>query len=590
MSSPDATAAKPGESPEEIPLKRVIGQRVLLIFIVGDILGAGIYALVGEVGAEVGGAIWASFTAALVLAVLTAFAYAELVTKYPQAAGTALYVDRAFGIPFLTFMVAFAVMASGITSASTLSRAFAGDYFSQFLDLPLLLVALLFIAVVAAINLRGISESVRVNVVLTIVEVAGLALIVLIGAVALGQGDADFGRNFEFREGESVVFAIAGGAALAFYALIGFEDAVNVAEETRDPSRVFPRALFGGLAIAGVIYLLVTLTASMVVPTGTLADSDGPLLEVVRLGPLDIPEKLFAFIALLAVANGALINMIMASRLVYGMARRAGAAAGLRPRAGGAAHAARGDRRDHPAGRHPHLDGGPEHAGRHHRAPAPARVRDRERERAGAQARRGATRPLQGTGGATRARGRRVGGPDRGHAARRPRGGAARGPAAAARRGALRGEPGGHEGDGVVNRIVLACVAGQDQPWLAEAAAELARELEATVSVVAVDDAESQRFEARPRDELIEAARDTAGRLAGLLAERGVGADTHVRAGRGAGPVIAFADEVEADLIVVGAAGRDTGVVGRLLGSLPIELVKEAGRQVLVVTDPGGRS
>ena len=322
MSSPDATATKPGESPEEIPLKRVIGQRVLLIFIVGDILGAGIYALVGEVGAEVGGAIWASFTAALVLAVLTAFAYAELVTKYPQAAGTALYVDRAFGIPFLTFMVAFAVMASGITSASTLSRAFAGDYFSQFVDLPLLLVALLFIAVVAAINLRGISESVRVNVVLTIVEVAGLALIVLIGAVALGQGDADFGRNFEFREGESVVFAIAGGAALAFYALIGFEDAVNVAEETRDPSRVFPRALFGGLAIAGVIYLLVTLTASMVVPTGTLADSDGPLLEVVRLGPLDIPEKLFAFIALLAVANGALINMIMASRLVYGMARR----------------------------------------------------------------------------------------------------------------------------------------------------------------------------------------------------------------------------------------------------------------------------
>ncbi len=322
MPSPDATATKPGESPEEIPLKRVIGQRVLLIFIVGDILGAGIYALVGEVGAEVGGAIWASFTAALVLAVLTAFAYAELVTKYPQAAGTALYVDRAFGIPFLTFMVAFAVMASGITSASTLSRAFAGDYFSQFLDLPLLLVALLFIAVVAAINLRGISESVRVNVVLTIVEVAGLVLIVLIGAVALGQGDADFGRNFEFREGESVVFAIAGGAALAFYALIGFEDSVNVAEETRDPSRVFPRALFGGLAIAGVIYLLVTLTASMVVPTGTLADSDGPLLEVVRLGPLDIPEKLFAFIALLAVANGALINMIMASRLVYGMARR----------------------------------------------------------------------------------------------------------------------------------------------------------------------------------------------------------------------------------------------------------------------------
>ncbi len=191
-----------------------------------------------------------------------------------------------------------------------------------------MLVAVLFIVVVAAINLRGIAESVRVNVILTIIEVAGLALIVVIGIAALGQGDAEFGRNFEFKEGESVVFAIVGGASLAFYALIGFEDSVNVAEETRDPSRVFPRALFGALAIAGVIYLLVTLTASMVVPTADLSGSDGPLLEVVRQGPLDVPLKLFSGIALLAVANGALINMIMASRLVYGMARR-----GIVPRA-----------------------------------------------------------------------------------------------------------------------------------------------------------------------------------------------------------------------------------------------------------------
>ena len=306
----------------ETPLRRAIGSRMLLVFVVGDILGAGIYALVGEVGAEVGGAIWTAFIAALVLAVFTAFAYAELVTKYPRAAGAALYVNRAYRVPFLTFMVAFAVMASGITSASTLSRAFAGDYFKEFIDLPLVLVALAAIAIVAAINLRGISESVKVNVVLTLVEVAGLVLIVVIGAVALGQGDADFGRNFEFKEGESVVLAIVGGASLAFYALIGFEDSVNVAEEARDPARAFPRALFGGLLIAGVIYLLVTLTASMVVATNELSESSGPLLEVVRQGPLGISTKLFSFIALLAVINGALINMIMASRLVYGMSRQ----------------------------------------------------------------------------------------------------------------------------------------------------------------------------------------------------------------------------------------------------------------------------
>ncbi|HYP47122.1 MAG TPA: APC family permease, partial [Thermoleophilaceae bacterium] len=283
---------------------------MLTAFIVGDILGAGIYALVGEVGAEVGGAIWAAFLAAFVLAVFTAFAYAELVTKYPQAGGAAVYTHRAFGAPFFTFVVAFAVMASGIASASTLARAFAGDYLKEFVDLPLELVAIAFILVVAAINLRGIAESVKLNMVLTAVEVTGLLLIILIGVVALGEGSGDFSRNFDFKEGESVPFVIIGGAALAFYAMIGFEDSVNVAEETKRPERVFPRALFIGLAVAGTLYMLVTLTASYVVPTGALSGSDGPLLEVVERGPLGIPTKLFAFIALMAVANSALINMI----------------------------------------------------------------------------------------------------------------------------------------------------------------------------------------------------------------------------------------------------------------------------------------
>ena len=318
-------SASSAAGPETGPLKRFLSTRTLTIFVIGDVLGAGIYALVGEVSLEVGGAIWTAFTAALILAVLTAFAYAELVTKYPQAAGSALYVDRAYGVPFITFMVGFAVMCSGITSAGTLSRAFAGDYFKQFLDLPLIPVAILFIIVVAAINLRGIAESVRVNVALTVVEVLGLVLIVLIGIVALADGSADFSRNFEFKQGETAVAAIIAGTSLSFYALIGFEDSVNVAEETRDPGRAYPRALFGGLAVAGVIYLLVTLTASMVVPTDVLGESGksgGALLEVVAQGPLGIPLKVFAGIALLAVANGALINMIMASRLLYGMSNR----------------------------------------------------------------------------------------------------------------------------------------------------------------------------------------------------------------------------------------------------------------------------
>jgi amino acid transporter len=169
------------------------------------------------------------------------------------------------------------------------------------------------------LNFRGIAESVKVNVVFTIVEMLGLLLIVVIAAVALAQGDADTGRPFEFKEGSSALGAAFAGAALAFYALIGFEDSVNVAEEARGADRVYPRVIFGGIAIAGGLYLLVTIGASLVVPTGDLAASDGPLLEVVSQGPLGVPEKLFAAIGLLALSNGALINMIMSSRLLYGM-------------------------------------------------------------------------------------------------------------------------------------------------------------------------------------------------------------------------------------------------------------------------------
>jgi basic amino acid/polyamine antiporter, APA family len=300
-------------------LKRGIGPWLLLFFVLGDIVGAGIYALVGEVGGLVGGAIWAAFLCAFVLAIFTAASYAELVTKYPRAGGSATYVNNAFRNPFVSFMVAFAVMASGITSACTLTLAFSGDYLAQFITVPVIGAALVFMLLITAINFYGISESVRINVVLTIVEITGLALIIIIGIAALGTGTGDPGRAFEFREGTSVLTAILAGTVLAFYALIGFDDSVNVAEETQHPSRNYPRAIFGALLLAGVIYLLVTFTASMVVPTGVLAESSGPLLEVVDAGPIAIPTQLFAAIALLAVSNGALINMIMASRIVYGM-------------------------------------------------------------------------------------------------------------------------------------------------------------------------------------------------------------------------------------------------------------------------------
>jgi amino acid transporter len=303
-----------------VALERAISGRMLLFFVIGDVLGAGIYALVGEVAGRVGGAVWMAFLLALALAIFTAFAYAELVTKYPQAAGAALYAGKAFRLPFLTFMVAFAVVCSGLSSAATLARAFGGQYLAVFVDLPTVLVAIVFLVVLAGINFRGIGESIRVNFVLTLIELTGLVLVVVIGLAVIADGGGHAARAVEFKDGVSVPLALMGGAGLAFFALIGFEDSVNVAEETRDPRRDYPRALFGGLLVAGGIYLLVTAIAVMAVPWQQLAASDGPLLEVVGRGPLAMPDEVFSAIALFALANGALINMIMASRLLYGMA------------------------------------------------------------------------------------------------------------------------------------------------------------------------------------------------------------------------------------------------------------------------------
>jgi basic amino acid/polyamine antiporter, APA family len=317
-----AAHAEPISAPRgESQLSASITKRTLLLFIVGDILGGGIYARTGEVAGEIGGAIWTGFAVAAIVAAFTAASYAELVSRYPQAAGAALYIHKAFKAPLLTFVVAFAVMCSGLASAAALATAFGGDYLSQFVDLPTVLVGVVVILGVSLINFRGIKESAGFNVVCTLIEFGGLLLVMAIGAAFLLDGGGDASRAFEFKTGgDTPALLIIAGASVAFYALIGFEDAVNVAEETKDSTRTFPRTLFLGLGIAGLVYLLVTLIAGMAVPAEELAGSDGPLLEVVTLGPLAMNTKVFAAIALFALINGCLLNLVMASRLMYGMA------------------------------------------------------------------------------------------------------------------------------------------------------------------------------------------------------------------------------------------------------------------------------
>ncbi|MCQ4287919.1 APC family permease [Pseudomonas stutzeri] len=310
------TAFVAGES----RLKRAITGPALFLFILGDVLGAGVYALVGKIAGEAGGAVWVPLLVALGFAMLTAASYAELVTKYPKAGGAAVFAERAFGKPLISFLVGFCMLAAGVTSAAGLSLAFAGDYLGAFLDTPAVPTALVFLTVVALLNARGIKESLGANAVMTVVEVSGLLFIIVLAARFLLSGQGEPARVMEFTPGVSPAIAVLGAALIAFYSFVGFEVSANVAEEVKDVRRNYPRALFGALLVAGLVYMGVGVAATAILSPATLAESSAPLLEVVRATGYAIPDWLFAAVALVAVANGALLTMIMSSRLAYGMA------------------------------------------------------------------------------------------------------------------------------------------------------------------------------------------------------------------------------------------------------------------------------
>lgn len=319
---------KTSESAPSTALKRAVTGPMLLLFILGDVLGAGVYALAGTIAGQVGGAIWVPLLVALCFALLTAGSYAELVTKYPHAGASAVFAGKAFNSPLISFLVGFCMLAAGVTSAAGLSLAFAGDYLAPFIDVSPHLAALVFLVIIALLNARGIKESLTANLVMTVIEVSGLIIVVLAAAWFFRSGQADIGRAIEFKAGINPAFAVLSAALLAFYSFVGFETSANLAEEIRDVRKTYPRALFAALLIAGAIYMAVGIAAASVMPVEQLVTSSAPLLEVVKASGLGIPPLLFAFIALVAVANGALLTMIMSSRLTYGMARQ-----GLLPKA-----------------------------------------------------------------------------------------------------------------------------------------------------------------------------------------------------------------------------------------------------------------
>src|SRR6185312_7221007 len=323
-------------SSREPALRRTIGPVQMALYGLGSMLGAGIYGLVGKAAGQTGNALWLAFVVALIAALLTALSYASLGSRHPRAAGAAYVTGRAYGYPLLSFMVGLALVCSGLTSIATQSRVFAANLVSLFgiEGVPLWLLALGFLLLLTGLVFRGIRESMWVNVLCTLIEAGGLVLVIVVGLSYWGS--VDYFEIPPAPDGEHAILLVMQGAVLAFFAFIGFEDMINVAEETRDPEWTIPLGLILAMAGAAVLYIAVAVTAVSVVPWRELAAAPGPITEVMGRAAPSIPPIVFTAITLFAVANTALVNYVTASRLIYGMARQ-----GLLPRTLGSVHAAR---------------------------------------------------------------------------------------------------------------------------------------------------------------------------------------------------------------------------------------------------------
>ncbi len=299
-------------------LKRSLSLLLLTFYGLGTILGAGIYVLVGKVAIHAGPYVPVAFLVAALLTVFTALSYAELAARYPKSGGAAVYVQEGFHRPALAVLVGFLLILTGMVSAATLVNGFVG-YLHVFVDLPAWLVIALVVLGMGALAAWGIAESVLAASVITLIELGGLIFILVVTGDHLVELPARLPELIppaELYVWEGILF----GAFLAFYAFIGFEDMVNVAEETHEPTRNVPRAILLALGVATVLYILVALAAVLALPAVELARSDAPfaLLYTQATGQ---PPTAIAIISLFAVVNGALIQIIMASRVLYGMSR-----------------------------------------------------------------------------------------------------------------------------------------------------------------------------------------------------------------------------------------------------------------------------
>jgi len=299
-------------------LKRKVSLFALTMYGVGNILGAGIYALIGQVIGITGNMSWLSFILAAITGALTGLSYAELSAMYPKSAAEFVYTEEAFKIRIVSFILGWIIIFSGLFSATTVAFGFAG-YFASLIGIPsnllIIPIAIALIIILSIVNYIGIKTSTFANIIFTFIEAAGLIFIIIIGMPHFGSVD-----YFQLPVGSSF-FAIFSSIALIFFAYIGFEDIANIAEEVKNPAKNLPRAIIYSLIITTILYGLTAISVVSVVPYSTIAASQEPLsvVAITAIGP--IGGYIISFIALFATANTVLIMLIVTSRMIYGMAR-----------------------------------------------------------------------------------------------------------------------------------------------------------------------------------------------------------------------------------------------------------------------------
>lgn len=303
----------------KIALKRSLSLPMMVLYGLGTTIGAGIYALVGEIASVAGYFAPVSFLIASILAGFTAISFAELSARFPRAAGAALYVKQGFNSERLSTIVGLLVITAGLVSSAALVNGFVG-YLHQFIGIERIIAIVLVTILLGSIAVWGIAESVIIASLITVIEIVGLLAVIAVS----GEGLSTFSTRWTELIPTTDITSWGGvylGAVLSFYAFIGFEDMVDVAEEVKDVKRTLPLAILLTLGITTLIYMLLMVTAVLSIPPAELAASEAPLAKIYEY---HTGEKaiLISIIGMFAIINGALIQMIMASRVLYGLSSR----------------------------------------------------------------------------------------------------------------------------------------------------------------------------------------------------------------------------------------------------------------------------